>query len=285
MTRLFPNLFREARNRVICSELAKGPLTCADAFSVVFARNRSGTVFDTRILFRTGQNNHGFALVNLFRTDQNRLRPGSSVTVPRSLSIGEGTGPSPQVQVSPMRLWTLSIETSREGDMSRARKKLEPGAVAVTCDKCGTLISDDDGYLCVVDGHGGVKRWRAFHDGCKDRPHLAGRCAIPIVVRSSRVSTYSQLLVTLADLATDPRIDFANTAWPALLQRLAFDTDWERDGRKAFADLEAENRSALKSAGLWNKAGVPISARAKLSASANGERRRTTKTEGRKSNS
>lgn len=144
--------------------------------------------------------------------------------------------------------------------MSRARKKLEPGAVAVTCDKCGTLISDDDGYLCVVDGRGAVKRWRAFHDGCKERPHLAGGCAKPIMVRSSRVSTYSQLLVTLADLANDPRIDLANTAWPALLQRLAFDTDWERNGRKAFADLEAENRSALKSAGLWNKAGAPISA-------------------------
>lgn len=115
MTRLFPNLFQEDRNRAICSAQAKGPLTCADAFSVVFTGNRSRTVFDTQILFGTGQNIHGFALVNLFRTDQNRLRPGSSVTVPLSLSIGEGTGPSPQVQVSPMRLWTLSIETSGGG--------------------------------------------------------------------------------------------------------------------------------------------------------------------------
>lgn len=115
MTLLFPNLFREARNRAICSEQAKGALTCADAFSVVFAGNRSRTVFDTRNLFRTGQNNHGFALVNLFRTGQNRLRSGLSATVPLSLSIGEGTGPRPQVQVSPMRLWTLSFETSGGG--------------------------------------------------------------------------------------------------------------------------------------------------------------------------
>ena len=64
----------------------------------------------------------------------------------------------------------------------------------------------------------------------------------------------------MADLATDPRIDFAKTAWPALLQRLAFDTDWERNGRKAIADLEAENRAALLSAGLWNRSGAPVSA-------------------------
>ena len=70
------------------------------------------------------------------------------------------------------------------------------------------------------------------------------------MVRSSRVGTYSQLLVTLSDLATDPRIDFANTAWPALLQRLAFDTEWEHNGRRPLADLEAENRSVLKAAGF-----------------------------------
>lgn len=147
--------------------------------------------------------------------------------------------------------------------MSRARKKLGPGEVAITCDKCGTLIGGDDGYLCVVDARGAVKRWRAFHDGCDARStnRLGGDPRREsIVVRSSRVRTYSLLLTTLADLATDPRIDFARTAWPALLQRLAFDTEWERNGRRSFVDLEAENRSALLSAGLWNRSGAPVSA-------------------------
>lgn len=148
--------------------------------------------------------------------------------------------------------------------MPRVENKLKRDQIAITCDKCGMLISgDDDGFLCTIGGREGTRRWRAFHDGCDTRaPNRLG--GYPrresIVVRASRVNTYSLLLTTLADLATDPRIDFAKTAWPALLQRLAFDTEWERNGRRSFVDLEAENRSALLSAGLWNRSGAPVSA-------------------------
>lgn len=148
--------------------------------------------------------------------------------------------------------------------MPRVENRLKRDQIAVTCDKCGMLISgDDDGFLCTIESRDGTRRWRAFHDGCDRRStnRLGGDPRREsIVVRVSRVSTYSMLLTTLADLSTDPRIDFAKTAWPALLQRLAFDTDWERNGRKAIADLEAENRSALLSAGLWNRSGAPVSA-------------------------
>lgn len=148
--------------------------------------------------------------------------------------------------------------------MPRVEKKLKRDQIAVTCDKCGILISgDDDGFLCTIESRDGTRRWRAFHDGCDTRAptRLGGDSRREsIVVRVSRVSTYSVLLTTLADLATDPRIDFAKTAWPALLQRLAFDTEWERNGRRSLVDLEAENRSALVSAGLWNRSGAPVSA-------------------------
>lgn len=135
-------------------------------------------------------------------------------------------------------------------------KRLKPGQVGLVCDKCGALISDDGGYLCVVDGRAGVKRWRAFHDACNTTPALADCGAKPIVVRSERVATYSMLLTTLADLATDPRIGFAKTAWPALLKRIAFDTDWSQtEGRKTQKELASEHREMVKAAGLIENAG------------------------------
>lgn len=46
-------------------------------------------------LSRTGQDSSALVLVKLSRTGQDRFHPGSRRTVPLSLSIGEGTGPSP----------------------------------------------------------------------------------------------------------------------------------------------------------------------------------------------
>lgn len=46
-------------------------------------------------LSRTGQDKPAFSLVRLSGTGQDRFYPGSERTVPLSLSIGEGTGPSP----------------------------------------------------------------------------------------------------------------------------------------------------------------------------------------------
>ncbi|MCC9186422.1 hypothetical protein [Mycolicibacterium mageritense] len=64
------------------------------------------------------------------------------------------------------------------------------------------------------------------------------------------MATYTELLATLAELARCPQMDFAGTAWPALLQRLAFDTDWQlTDGRRS-AELGKENTKLLAAAGF-----------------------------------
>lgn len=140
---------------------------------------------------------------------------------------------------------------------------LKPGEVALTCDTCSGLIRGDDGFLCVIEGRDGSKRWRSFHDDCDPPSHSnpggdLGRDRV--FVRSGRVSTFSQLLTTVADLARDPRIDFSKTAWPALLQRIAFDTDWQwTDGSKRQAQLAKEHAAALKSAGFTQKLTVESS--------------------------
>lgn len=140
---------------------------------------------------------------------------------------------------------------------------LKPGEVALACDTCSGLIRDDEGFLCVIVGRDGSKRWRSFHDDCDPRSHTGpggdfGRDRV--IVRSGRVATFSQLLTTIADLARDPRIDFGKTAWPALLQRIAFDTDWQStDGRKRQAQLLKEHAAALKSAGFTQKMTVESS--------------------------
>lgn len=122
---------------------------------------------------------------------------------------------------------------------TKQAKRLKPGTVALVCDKCAALITGDDGYLTVQN-----KRWRMYHDGCHSRTEA-------VVVRSSRVSTYSLLLTTLATLAADPRTGFADTAWPALLQRLAFDTDWvQTDGLKTQKQLATEHREMIDAAGF-----------------------------------
>ncbi|WP_149448474.1 hypothetical protein [Mycolicibacterium sp. P9-22] len=135
--------------------------------------------------------------------------------------------------------------------MPRTQKKLKQGQIALVCDDCAELVHDDDGYLCVIDGHDSVKRWRVLHDGCSLGTPGCSRSAISEpIVRSGRVVTYTGLLAVLADLSTDGAIGFSETSWPALLLRLAFDTEWELNGRRPLADLEAENRSALKAAGF-----------------------------------
>lgn len=142
---------------------------------------------------------------------------------------------------------------------------LKPGEVALTCDTCSGLIRDDDGFLCVIVGRDGSKRWRSFHDDCDPRSHTSPGGDLrsgAVIVRSGRVTTFSQLLTTVADLARDPRIDFAKTAWPALLQRIAFDTDWQwTDGSKRQAQLAKEHAAALKSAGFTQKLTTETSAK------------------------
>lgn len=116
-----------------------------------------------------------------------------------------------------------------------------------------------------------MRRWRVLHDSCTlDRASgsrtriesagdAAGGSAIgSAIVRSGRVATYTQLLSVLADLGRDGSAGFATTAWPNLLQRIAFDTNWELNGRKGMTDLGIENRSVLSSAGLGSKGGVIV---------------------------
>jgi hypothetical protein len=142
--------------------------------------------------------------------------------------------------------------------MPRNPNKLKPGQVALTCDECSKPITGDNGYLVVQN-----RRWRLFHSECKSIAEIENAAASggvaenakqPIVVRSSRVSTYSLLLTTLATLASDTRIDFANTAWPALLKRIAFDTEWcATDGHKRGGELGREHAEKIKAAGFTQK--------------------------------
>lgn len=142
--------------------------------------------------------------------------------------------------------------------MGRNPNKLQPGRVALICDRCSLPISGDEGYLVTQN-----TRWRLFHDDCQSSGAITEAATLggtrrnggkPIIVRSSRVSTYSLLLTTLATLASDVRVDFANTAWPALLKRIAFDTDWcQTDGRKPIGQLMKENSDMTKAAGLGHQ--------------------------------
>ncbi|MFL0286530.1 hypothetical protein ACJH6H_14820 [Mycobacterium sp. SMC-21] len=128
------------------------------------------------------------------------------------------------------------------------------------------MIIGDEGFLTVVPGLGGIRRWRAFHDNCGLRARnadvlraLAGYDVgglKSVVVRTGAVATYTELLTTLAELARCPELDFAQTAWPALLQRLAFDTDWELTDGRGKHDLRRENATYIQAAGLGVKGGA-----------------------------
>jgi len=148
----------------------------------------------------------------------------------------------------------------------RKRRAIKPGELAIACDGCSGLIAGDEGFLTVVPGLGGIRRWRAFHDNCGLRARnpdvlraLAGYDVgglKSVVVRTGAVATYTELLTTLAELARCPELDFAQTAWPSLLQRLAFDTDWELTDGRVGRELQRENAAMVKAAGLGVTGGV-----------------------------
>lgn len=139
--------------------------------------------------------------------------------------------------------------------LRRRTRAIRPGELAIVCDGCSELIKGDEGFLTVVPGHDGKRRWRAYHGDCESLAKVIAResksgTGKAIVVRTGRVATYTELLATLAELARCPQMDFAGTAWPALLQRLAFDTDWQlTDGRRS-AELGKENTKLLAAAGF-----------------------------------
>ena len=139
--------------------------------------------------------------------------------------------------------------------VGRRTPAIKPGELAIVCDECTGLIKGDEGFLTAVPGHDGKRRWRAYHGDCESLANVVAResragTGKAIVVRTGRVATYTELLATLAELARCPQMDFAGTAWPALLQRLAFDTDWQlTDGRRS-AELHRENARFMAGAGF-----------------------------------
>ena len=148
----------------------------------------------------------------------------------------------------------------------RRTRAIRPGELAIVCDECTGLIKGDEGFLTAVPGHDGKRRWRAYHGDCESLANVVAResragTGKAIVVRTGRVATYTELLATLAELARCPQMDFAGTAWPALLQRLAFDTDWQlTDGRRS-AELHRENARFMAAAGVTARGAIDPGAR------------------------
>lgn len=204
-------------------------------------------------LSRTGRERTPFALVKLSRTGQDRFRPGSRRTVPLSLSMGEGTGPSPRGDYRiDLRNRIFGDLYANEGRVSvgRQRKRkneIAPGTLALICDGCDTIVNgrsqQTQGYLVCENG-----RWSIWHDACKSpgsRP----------VIRESQVSSYPLLLTTLAAIAAEAN-GFCDTNWPTLLRRIVSDTEWHFDpegGQKTVSQMMADNSAAYRSAGLTQK--------------------------------
>ena len=137
----------------------------------------------------------------------------------------------------------------------RRSPAIKPGELAIVCDECTGLIKGNDGFLTVVPGHDGKRRWRAYHGDCESLANVVAResragTGKAIVVRTGRVATYTELLATLAELARCPQMDFAGTAWPGLLQRLAFDTDWQLTDGRSVAELHRENTTFIAAGGF-----------------------------------
>jgi len=51
-------------------------------------------------------------------------------------------------------------------------------------------------------------------------------------------------------------MDFAGTAWPGLLQRLAFDTDWQLTDGRSQDELGRENARFMAAAGLTARSAI-----------------------------
>lgn len=137
----------------------------------------------------------------------------------------------------------------------RRSRAIKPGELAIVCDECTGLIKGDEGFLTVVPGHDGKRRWRAYHGDCESLANVVAResragTGKAIVVRTGRVATYIELLATLAELARCSQMDFAGTAWPGLLQRLAFDTDWQLTDGRSVAELHRENTTFIAAGGF-----------------------------------
>ncbi len=138
----------------------------------------------------------------------------------------------------------------------RRTPAIRPGELAIVCDECAALIRGDEGFLTVVPGHDGKRRWRAYHGDCESLANVVAREPKSIVVRTGRVATYTELLATLAELARCPQMDFAGTAWPGLLQRLAFDTDWQLTDGRSQDELGRENARFMAAAGLTARSAI-----------------------------
>ena len=145
--------------------------------------------------------------------------------------------------------------------VGRRTPAIKPGELAIVCDKCTGLIGGDEGFLTVVPGHDGKRRWRAYHGDCESLANVVAREPKSIVVRTGRVATYTELLATLAELARCPQMDFAGTAWPGLLQRLAFDTDWQLTDGRPSAELGKENARFMAAAGVTARGAIDPGAR------------------------
>lgn len=147
------------------------------------------------------------------------------------------------------------------GNGSRPAKP-KAGEVALLCEICMWPVVEDLGYLTVESSarHPGG-RWLIFHEKCAPagsrgdrRIHsMAMGGSGPIVIRSSRVATYPQLLTTLANLAGSGMGWFSETDWPRLLTKVVADTEWMNDpegGKMTAMQMVEANRIAYTKAGL-----------------------------------
>lgn len=123
-------------------------------------------------------------------------------------------------------------------------RKAASGTLALFCDECETIVTRgseaSEGYL-TLEG----RRWRIFHDQCKPASN-------PVVVRESRLSSYSLLLTTVAGLAGEVN-GFRDTNWPVLLRKIVADTEWYFDpegGQMPARAMVAENKRIKIEAGL-----------------------------------
>lgn len=144
--------------------------------------------------------------------------------------------------------------------------KPKPGELALLCEICGWSVVEDLGYLTVESsGRQPGGRWLIFHDKCAlpgsrgdRRIHnmAMGVGAGPILVRSSRVATYPQLLTTLADLAGSGRGWFSETDWPRLLNKVVADTEWTNDpegGQMTQRQMMQANSEVYTKIGMLNE--------------------------------
>ncbi|MGU3497636.1 hypothetical protein [Mycobacterium sp. C31M] len=151
----------------------------------------------------------------------------------------------------------------------------ELGHLTLLCDACGDAIVERKTKRGGIDGGGYLtvenSRWRMYHDGCKSVTqvpsspdfHIAGTSyGMPVVIRVGRVSTYPSLITTLADLASN-MTGFDKSSWPALLKKIAFDTEWMNDmagGQKTAREILDENRAIYESAGIIGDSGRMLKA-------------------------